>query len=1165
MTRVERTGGVTPANVPTPSEGKGKKRVSARDVDLQEPARVSWTSKVARDHGRLGPYTEIFAKHWAAKPSLEEGETKFTFTHEELQVLHDYFWRDAPPEWDTKDLHAALVKLPLFRGRKKTLTPKMLTRIWSSFPESFPWGWNGRRVMACSHLLIDTLMQTPAGTPLKDVVDALEKSHPGFPGAQVAHGWPRDKWPSDPKRFPFAKVLPTENGDYVLRAMRQVAVSHQAGRQGATTEAGRLVDSGIQYDSRGNLRSTEGLAYLVMKLADDPRVQWDWEAPQFYDMVNSGLAEGGFTKNHLQRVRERYNGKSIRVVDGETGEPRDVRLDVPDFITLRERAQKRLFEKAIEIHEGGENQTSEICRRLHEDFGLAEIDVPALNNLKRKFDPEGTVQFRGSAIAEREEKARGFLEAIKANRKKTFVQVARGMGIDAREQARLTFVIRSRWPDELPSEPRFTYTAAEKKILQQVIDDAPLNATGTGLLNVLRSEHPEFLERHPYSDYNAVLAALSSQLGIDSWPSYRQQRYTRLFVDVVAPTDKKTGERKLGVELGTSLAELARHMQNEYDGAYCEAIVGSLARQWKRHPEKSPPVGELIDERGKFPWQYHTTPLTAELAQQVADTIRENPGHLLSWYVNKLKRRTAFREEYPTFTTNTVQTLARKFPGIVPYLDDLNVRSRRNKQKEHRIALRKLAERVAVAADKVEDKAGLTNGFLARKLRTKVHRVRNAIIAFPELFPWYRRQPSGNIDRALALRVARVIEEAPLGTTRDAIIRQVKNQPGVADAYPALSVNTLSTLRSRFPDLVPRLDVREQVLRSQTLVDALLSARRGTRFETVIKKLQAAHPGGFFDHQYSDPETYDELWATYPERFPFANELRNPRGLIRWEGHGLTPPARDETVTELASKLARIEGIPDELPLLDKLVDELAPQTFNNFEVLAVQHVLDSQVPAFEAYRRVGIKPSRTTIVGLPYSTNDDVVELMQDNGWDVRTPPLDIETWKDEVRDALRERLEAALDHPGRQVLVLDDGGLVAKLLSEDEFAEHAHLFKIVEQHRRGVKVADRANLNVPVVNVGQSVAMDLAAPMVADSVREQLTERLERIGVESVRGMRIGLAGFDTDGRQLAELLRDMGAHVTVRDSDPKRAAKAARGGFDTGDSREDFFGGQDMILGT
>jgi S-adenosylhomocysteine hydrolase len=208
-------------------------------------------------------------------------------------------------------------------------------------------------------------------------------------------------------------------------------------------------------------------------------------------------------------------------------------------------------------------------------------------------------------------------------------------------------------------------------------------------------------------------------------------------------------------------------------------------------------------------------------------------------------------------------------------------------------------------------------------------------------------------------------------------------------------------------------------------------------------------------------------------------------------------------------------------------------------------------------------------VVGIPYSTSQQVSDTLVDKGYDVRVPPLDLEAWYQEVKASMEERIASA-KKSGKRILVMDDGGLVAMMFERyPELAQEAHRFTIVEQTTRGITVADGIELKSSVISVAESWGKFVEGPMIGDKLGVKLEARLRGIGVQDLKGKHVGLTGYGTIGEPLARELQARGAIVTILDTDDNALLAAAKAGFKTaraapGKERQGFFEHNDIIIG-
>lgn len=1074
----------------------------------------AWAEKISTPakSGKTSGLPAFSSYYPAAKksPKLPAGQpTVDTFDEPQMRALHRAYW-SAPATASLPEMVALAVKDPAFAKRKEPVDERQVGRLFAKQPESFPWGWRSRALAATSHVLIDALLQSPKGTAVTKVLEQLEKDHPGFPTLPAFSKAARTAWLEEPERFPFAAKLEKTPGGYKIEARGAAAAVHR--------------------DKLDRFVINEALAKAVAELAARPEVRYDWTQEDFLAFADKALG-GGFTRSTFNVLRERF--------------PKIL----PSYTEIRSEAMKRLAELIREIYESGVTDNAEIMVALHKEHGFPLWKRTMLTYFRLQY-PDIVPEFRAIKDEGAISDARALLDEIKANPEKSYREVGLELGHGNSRVKELVSLIHRRWSDELPPQYKApNYTLADKKMLQRAIDDAPLNATVADVMRVIETESPEFFEQHPFSSPESFYVSIMKVLELESWRQLQRERYTHAFADLVKRSPP-----------GTTLHDLITHLQDEHQGAYSRTQVVRLVQEWKAHPKKWPQITALQDKNGAFPWERSKVRYSEALAKRVGQEIAKNPSLPLRKVVGRLLSDSKFRAEYPTLNVDHVHHLRGRYPKLVPFVDELTISGKKARHVAWAARYDELVARVEKEAAKVEDQSGLTVAYLARRLKLKPHRVLHAIRRAPELFPWYRERPTGELDLRVATKVAHEMEQAPLGTTLQDILQKLKADPGFSARYPSFNYHSIQRLRERYPELVPHWYNRDAILRSKLIVDALVTAKKGASFSSVIAGLEAEHPGRF-GGKWSKPSHVLSTWAENPALFPFVAELGKTPKL---EGQGKTLRAETETPAELATRLSKLERITERLPLLDKLAEGLHAETFADHEFLAIQHLLGPQVAMFETMREKGMKPGRTTIVGIPYSISDAVADTLQDKGWDVRLPPLDLESWYLEVKKAMEERIESAKKN-NRKIVVIDDGGLAAMMFERyPHLAAEAHRFRIVEQTTRGITVADGVSLESPVVNVAQSWGKFVEGPMIGDVVAEKLMSRLEGIDVKSLKGKHVGVIGAGTIGLPLAEYLRSQGAIVTVRDNSEAGRQRAAEAGFAVEKDSKKFFGKQDIIIG-
>jgi S-adenosylhomocysteine hydrolase len=1085
-----------------------------------------------------------FPAHYAASkklPSWPAGKTLFTFDEAQLRALHRAYW-SAPATASIGEMAALAWRDPAFKGRKMDGgTDKQVGRVFEKLPDSFPWGWRSRALAATSCILVGALANAPKGTPVSQVLAALQKQDAQFPTIAAFIRAANDVWPKEPDRFPFAKLMPRDgsgkNAPFKLEAT------------GTATSL-----PSIRKDGAGRFVMTRQLAEKVRDLAMSPAFEYGWTREQLAAFVDRELkGDGAFTETTYKSARAAFP---------------DV---VPDFMVVRKERRERIAHAIHDLyHRDGIKSADGIIRALHERHGTPLWKPTMLTWFRNEF-PTLVPDFKIERDLHAYAQARTLLDAVLARPSEPRRHVARDIGFDDKRAKELFALAAKAWPDEFERSGTTAFSTDDVRMLRQAMADVPLNATMRDLMRVLEREHPAFLERHPYSSPESLYAnavvkhgGFAADAGEENmWRALQQQRYVDVLVDVVKRSPP-----------GTQLKEIVNTILDEHDGAYTMSHVQNLlakvrtAAAAKDVPPSLQKLAALRDRDGAWPWDKSKVKLTRALATHVAAAMAQHPGLSLPKLVTVMMRDTTFAKEHPTFNADTVHHLRAAHPRVIPYLDEpppsATHEGRVNAQRRE---LTKIAKQIAKHVDG-DDLNGLTIANVARALKMKPHRVLAAVRQEPALFPWYRERPAGRVDLYLATKVAHAIESAPLGTTLEQVVDGLRADKNFRGRYPQFNYFSVTRLRERYPEIVPEVHARNQILRSKILVDALTTAKKGTPYDAVFAAVLREHPGQF-PASWAREDYVKALWTSEPERYPFAKGFT--KGALTGRGSAVVPNART-TDAELATQLARLEQIPEKLAVLDKIVDGLVSaksKPFANTEILAIQHLLGPQVAMFDAARKLGMAPGRSSIVGIPSSVSDTVVSTLEDKGFEVRVPPLDLEAWYGMVKDAMEERIASALKHH-RKIVVFDDGGLVPMMFERwPHLAEHAHLFRIVEQTTRGITVADGVDLHSPVVNVAQSWAKYVEGPMVGSTVQQKLLRRLAGINVDDIKGKHIGVNGFGTVGAPLAEFLRAQGAIVTVMDLGEDAQKRAREAGFDVVDGNDDkarakFYGKQDILVG-
>lgn len=1045
-------------------------------------------------------------------PSLPPGETLDGFNESQLRTLHQLYW-SMPPMATIDELATEAGRRPAFKNAGELAHKAKIGRLFGKRRDSFPWPWPSRGLTLGSYLFVQALQEAPSGSLVADVAPRLKGEWGAFFKDQQFRVCSRTSWVKEPERFPFLEELPKKDGKVSLES---------------------LIPQDPLGLRRGYLTLNPELAQKVIEIAD-AHLLADMSLDEFTGLVSREL-EAPFTKGTFSNLNYQADTKAFML----------------NFSQLKERARERLKKTVHAIREErGINDRAELVRLLETEFGYQHLTVSRLSGLLAD-DP--TLRFRAMKRDVIEGEAKRLMEAIEASPEQSHRQTAQSLGMSDNKFSHLLTVIREEWPGRIEYKPRRSdaFSTEEKRQLLDAANAVPIGSAPADVLTKLAELHPQFLEARPMQ-FTSFRSALRRELG-KPWHEHQHERLEALIVDVVGKSREPMTQD-----------ELFKFLQDEHGLRYTVPTFRELLSEWKNDPDGHPLFASTRSADGRYFWELARVDLSEELAKVVGDVIRQNEGATTADVSRILRADSSFRERYPAFNAAVhVARLRRMYgdelvPKLTEYVIDGPARHAARFETDEALAQRALQH-----LKKRGSIEGITVDKLAREMKVGMARLNKAIAANHEDFPWFRRSTQWSVDRRMALQVAAAIEQAPIGVSTADIVRTVNADPEFRKRYPGFTPASFYQLyHEPWSKLVPRLTERNAILRSKLFVDALLVAPMGTPVKQIIADLAREH-GAAFEGKFSEPSHFAFKWREHPRRYPFIEALRDDDGVIRLTAKGREPLPKEPDL-KIAAQLATLERLPETLPAVDAIADKLGPRYFEQFELVAVQHLLDSQVPTFDAYARAGFHQDRTSIVGVPYSSNDEVVSEMRKRGWEVTAPPLDLETWTEDIRQALYDRVASARES-GRRIIALDDGGLVTELLHSDPYLhQNADLFRVVEQTRRGITVADTLDLKTPVINVGQDWGKYVEGPLIADSIDVALVSRLKRIGITSLKGMEVGIVGAGTIGLPMAYALKAMGAHVTLLDPDTEATEKVKKD-FAIADpeDRQQFFSGKAMILG-
>ena len=282
------------------------------------------------------------------------------------------------------------------------------------------------------------------------------------------------------------------------------------------------------------------------------------------------------------------------------------------------------------------------------------------------------------------------------------------------------------------------------------------------------------------------------------------------------------------------------------------------------------------------------------------------------------------------------------------------------------------------------------------------------------------------------------------------------------------------------------------------------------------------------------------------------------------------------------------DDFPTSMPLLDRFrcAHRRPGHALADVDVLVIQHHLGPLLMRLQALFDEGLRPERTWLVDIPYSTNERVRDEIPRRFGIPRTqmsPPLRDPTAPYALLQLRRvEEVAYRPAHRGSpsRLLVIDDGAYFVRAIKHIEDLEpgFARAFAgntaIVEQTTRGHRYLEEPAyrqmleevLEAPAVTIARCRAKtEVEAPFIRAAASRAVVAALRREGVDLDQLERMAIIGFGPIGQSVFHALHQgrHGRPIAVVEKDrAKHAAIAAAGGEPCGvlppDGRFDLVGG-------
>lgn len=395
------------------------------------------------------------------------------------------------------------------------------------------------------------------------------------------------------------------------------------------------------------------------------------------------------------------------------------------------------------------------------------------------------------------------------------------------------------------------------------------------------------------------------------------------------------------------------------------------------------------------------------------------------------------------------------------------------------------------------------------------------------------------------------------------------NQYSSSTAPRFLAAATMQWLRSAAApdgtlsrdDVVQKLGPRAAAVYDQLVTELRAGdAAAATATATTAPSSSTAWPANMLGAHARPPDRGPlHIAPEVIRRLPIRMMVADLRMVGQLERRLAERSQRRDPARRIATHLGKGGIASPDIPALKHVVDtHKATQPFAGCKVLVLQHLYASTQTILDAAVTLGAKPADVTVMGKPYSGSMRVAASMVEKGFSLVVPSLHQSEFSDHEghMDALvKEQVTRLLAEstPDQKLLVLDDGGHVAKVVHE-HFAALAHRFRFVEQTQRGAntikELASRVQggLRAPVVNVAESRAKkDHESPCIAASVWKESKAILDKLAAQGADiPASATILGFGAIGSHTAAELARAGYSVHVYDPDPARQQQAKALGY-------------------
>lgn len=200
------------------------------------------------------------------------------------------------------------------------------------------------------------------------------------------------------------------------------------------------------------------------------------------------------------------------------------------------------------------------------------------------------------------------------------------------------------------------------------------------------------------------------------------------------------------------------------------------------------------------------------------------------------------------------------------------------------------------------------------------------------------------------------------------------------------------------------------------------------------------------------------------------------------------------------------------LPLLDYTSELFKRTNFDNVLLIAIQHLLETNLAMFEYLFAKGLKPQNVFLLGKCYSTNKEILEKFKKRGVYIHAGSLKFNShlsfdsqFESEIKDFCKTIVKRVNFADYEKVICIDDGAML--ICGGNPAIKSFSNFIGIEQTSSGYSKIKKIKLKFPVINVARSDAkLVYESPFIAEKVIENIFIKVEKLNLKPQKALVVG-----------------------------------------------------------